>query len=273
MDVVRGDFAFDFASGAVKGAPGKQYLDPEIAGEGTKVILTNGNQVTIRPSPVQAVMPDWSQYKPIRHYFGRTDYQFFPCWLYHPTQEAVKAESAQEAGEKYGVELVERTDVERAEFGGGRYRWKFHGPWRVVPYHIVRSSVEANGKNLEIKRADPIAELAKALQISRGEDRNADPAMLEEFRQFQAWKTQQPLPPVEAPVQPELNAGPAEVPLPAENAAGNGDEEKQIWIAKAAEEDIKLDVRWTAETMKKYVTHERERRLAERKATQREQNK
>lgn len=274
MEVKRGDFAFDFVSGAVKGSANKEYLDPEIASEGTKVILSNGTEVRWSPPPAKPIIPDWSEIKSIRHYFNRNDHQFFPCWLYHPTQEPVIAKSAQEAGEKYGVELLERTDAERAEYGGGKYRWKFRGQWRTMPYHLVKSSIEASGKNLEIKKPDPIIELTRALQNARGDAHSSavDPAMIEEFRQFQAWKTklrnaeipQENRPSEELSAASVLNSEPT---TPIEN--GDGDS-KELWIAKAAEADIKIDKTWSAETMRRYIIQELERRVAERTTLQRD---
>ena len=63
VEVRQGDFKFDFASGAVTGPARREFLDPTISGEGTKVILSNGNEVSIRPSPVKPNIPDWSEYK------------------------------------------------------------------------------------------------------------------------------------------------------------------------------------------------------------------
>lgn len=275
-DVVRGDFAFDFTTGAVKGSPSRQFLDPEIAGEGTKVILSNGNEVSIRPSPAKPVIPDWSEYKSIRHYFNRTDYQFFPCWLYHPVEAPVIAKSAQEAGEKYGVELLERTDAERAEYGGGRYRWKFNGQWRTTPHGIIKAPIESSGKNVEIKKADPTELLTKALQGFKGNTASpdVDPALLEEFRAFQEWKARRSS--IQEPPAPPARTASVSGLLSDEEVAAinsetvdNGDL-KEEWIAKAKEAEVKISNTWTTERIRNVVMRELQRRAEERQLMQRE---
>lgn len=270
-DVVRGDFAFDYGTGTVKGlsSPNRQYLDPEISGEGTKVILSNGSEVRWSPPPSKPVIPDWSEYKSIRHYFNRVDHQFFPCWLYHPTEAPVIVKSAQEAGEKYGVELLERTDAERAEYGGGKYRWKFNTQWRTTPHNIVKAQIEASGKNLEIRKPDATEMLMRALQgfkSNAAPPPDVDPVLLEEFRAFQNWKAQR----ANADVAPEYRPSEEISSGSIADAEIENSSDKEEWLAKAREAEVKVDPRWTMERVRHHVMRELRKRAEERQMMQRE---
>src|SRR5690349_3209911 len=81
------------------------YLDPEIAGEGQKVIgevgqqliLSDGEQITYEVLPPKVVMPDLSSVKSLSRYFNRRGYQVYPAWLYHPIEQPRLVKTAQEA--------------------------------------------------------------------------------------------------------------------------------------------------------------------------------
>ena len=96
------------------------YLDPEIAGEGQKVV-TEG-ELSWSPPPVMPVMPDWSQIKSIRKYFNRAGGgSIFPVWLFHPTEPDREVANAEEAL-KLGVWRRKATIEEGSQFGV-QYTW------------------------------------------------------------------------------------------------------------------------------------------------------
>src|SRR5262245_24120542 len=110
------------------------YLDPEIAGEGQKVLLSDGEQVDFSPPPPKPVMPDWSQIKSIRKYFGRTKHAVYPAWLYHPTEPARVVKNADEAA-VLGVCYRDATVDERGRYGiTHTWDWKDGCLWRAIPY-------------------------------------------------------------------------------------------------------------------------------------------
>lgn len=296
-DVIQGDFAFDHVTGKVVGPASRearQYLDPKIAGEGTKVRLSNGSEITWSPPPTKTIMPDWSQVKHLQKYFNRREYQFFPCWLYHPHLPPVCVLSAQEAGEDYGVELKVRTEAERQRYGGGEYRWEFSGEWRTTPFTAPPPTMDTVRKNVIAHRADPIADLARLLggQVRVDPARieakpEIDQAMLDEFRQFQQWKaTQAAMREAAArgaahaeaaldeayqgggygaPAKPEEldgPSGPTRMPGPTGVQTGSP-AERDIWIQKAGEAGIHVDHRWSAATLRKHVMDELQRRVVE----------
>ena len=47
-------------------------LDPEIAGEGQKILSSEGEQLSWSPPPVRPAVPDMSQIKRLQRYFNRT---------------------------------------------------------------------------------------------------------------------------------------------------------------------------------------------------------
>jgi hypothetical protein len=267
MDVETGDFKFDFRSGKVSSSNAKNgYLDPVIANEGVRVILSDGQEVTWNPPPVKPVMPDWSQIKSIRHYFDRTDFHFFPCWLFHPIEDPIVVKNAREAFEKCGVHLLERSEQEQAEYGGGKYRWKFDSEWRVTPYDKKAKFDPLNpghGKNYVPRAPDPqiaqnslMAQLvptvaaAVVAAMQNGGTPNA-PANVnlddwDEFQKFLAFKkTAEAIAGVDAPA---LGAGPVI------------DDERAPWETQARELGMKIDGRWSLERLRKEVGAELERR-------------
>jgi len=275
MDVVQGNFAWDPATGKPVGsATGKrEYLDPEIAGEGTKVIMSDGTSVTYNPPPIKPSIPDWSTFKSIQKYFNRLDYHFFPTWLYYPDGRSEIAKDADEAGDKYGVWLKKRTDEEKAQFGGGDYRWEFGegSLWRPRPYAAPKFDPIKNlgaGKNYiptpvnpRVAQNELLAELiptvvaAVTTALKGSGDVQApshiDPKEWEAFLAFQAFKkTQEALEPA--------NEQPDEEP-----AADPQDDERSEWIAKANEAGIKIDGRWKLEKLRKNVMKELEKRVLE----------
>src|SRR6266436_1664891 len=113
-------------------------LDLEIAGEGQKVILSDGEQVAWTPPPPRPVVPDWSQIKSIQQYFNRTGYRVWPSWLYHPTEEARLVKDQDEAAE-LGVCYREATPDEHNRYGKKHvWDWTNESQWRPTPYHAPK---------------------------------------------------------------------------------------------------------------------------------------
>ncbi len=142
------------------------FLDPEIAGEGVKVILSDGKEVNFSPPPPKPSMPDWSQIKAIRHYFGRTDYQVFPAWLYHQDGSQCIVKNGQEAAE-LGVKFRESTVEERGRYGVQHvWDWAEDSKWRPKPWTNAKFEPDAqsNVKNFIRPVADPMAAQAELLR-------------------------------------------------------------------------------------------------------------
>ena len=59
-------------------------LAREIAEEGQPVAISD--EVGWAPPPVKPIIPDYSEVKSIKHYFGRSGYKTFPAWFYHPKE-------------------------------------------------------------------------------------------------------------------------------------------------------------------------------------------
>lgn len=183
------------------------YLDPEIAGEGLKVILSDGDQVSWTPPPAKPVMPDWSTIKSIRHYFNRTGYQVFPAWLYHPTEEPRLVKNADEAAE-LGVCYREANNDERSRYGlKAVWDWQDDSKWRPQPYEgrikfdpmkpgtgktymaTQQSPGAAQHQLLEAIIPAVAAAVAKSLQANGpAAPASIAPGDWEEFLKFKAWQ-------------------------------------------------------------------------------------
>ena len=181
------------------------YLDAEVAEEGQKVILDNGEQVSWTPPPVKASVPDMSQMKSLRHYFGRAGHKTYPAWLYHPTEKPVLVKDAAES-EKYGVRYRKAT-MEESERFGVTSTWDFADTkWRVKP--LQARTIDPNnletGKNFVASTPMPhiaqnsmiealipavAAAVAKSLQSSgTSAPGHIDPKQWEDFIAFQAFQ-------------------------------------------------------------------------------------
>ena len=271
MDVVSGNFAFDVKTGQVQGGASRQYLDPSISGEGTKVIMSDGQVVTYNPPPPQPVIPDHSKVKHLQKYYNRTDHNYFPMWLYHPSEPAVIAKSAQEAGEVYGVEWVETTEDERREYGLGSHRWKCSRGWQQKPFPKdikFDPNNPVHGKNYIAAPAKPIdptiAQNAMVEQLVTSlQSGNRDLLMQLAAIFAQAVGGS-------APVLRDAAAD-LQTPVPAE-ALSSGhraameaikdDGERAQWESIAREANIKVDGRWSLKKLREYVTAELEKKAA-----------
>lgn len=286
-DIVSGDFRFDTATKTVvsKGAQ-KAYLDPEIAAEGTKVILSDGTEITYNPPPAKAVIPDISEIKSLRKYFNRTDYFFFPTWMYHPTQPPAIAKNAEEAWTNFGVRLLERTDLERRQYGGGKYRWEMTKDWSTQPYDETPEPITplnvGHGKNLVTGAPDPLAAqntlvanliptvTAAVVTALKASGQGAAPSHIDqkewdEFLAFQAFKkTQAALDEQEGPLRGPRESNAHEAAMDTLRP----DIERTEWETKAKEAGIKIDGRWSLDKLRKHVMTALEARVTMADGTQ-----
>jgi hypothetical protein len=242
------------------------YLDPEVAGEGQKVILSDGEQVNWSPPPVAPVMPDWSTIKSIRHYFNRTGYAVYPAWLYHPSEAPRLVKNAQEAAE-LGVCHREATIDERGRYGLSHvWDWQDDSQWRPKPHGATKFDPANPGQgkffvatppNPAIARNELLAELVPAVAAAvatalkstgQGAPANIDPNDLDEFLQFQAWKKAQGM--IEAATADETTD---ELPQGSALNALSPAQERAAWEDEARVKGVKVDKRWSLDRLKAEV--------------------
>lgn len=275
MDVIRGDFGFDFKSGQVSGKVGaKQPLDPEIANEGQKVLLSDGEEVSWTPPAAKPVIPDWSEIKSIKRYFHKTGYQAFPAWFYGPNGEERLFRNREEA-DKEGIFYRKTTFEEKGQFGRD-FTWdkKPGCTWSPIPYPGTKKFDPNNvgaGKNYIATPVNPrvaqnellaeliptvVAAVTTALKGQPGVQAPAhiDPKEWDAFLAFQAFKkTQEVLEPAN---EQDMAFDP-----PGSNIRRDDDDERTEWLAKAKEAGIKIDGRWKLEKLQKHVIKELEKRV------------
>jgi hypothetical protein len=251
------------------------YLSPDIAGEGVKVIMSDGDQITYNPTPPKPVMPDWSGIKSIRHYFGRTDFRVWPAWLYHPTQEPRLVKNEYEAAD-LGVCFREATWEEKGKYGRDRvWDWKDECQWRPQPYpdtikfdptkleqgkEYIRTPVPQHTQNrdmLQMILPEVTAAVVNALkQGGAVNPTGIDPKQWDEFLAFQAWKkTQEAIDVVAPPVdenQTMMFGDPSQ-----QSALGSmamtEEQERALWEVEANKKGIRIDKRWSLDTLKERV--------------------
>jgi hypothetical protein len=248
MDVETGNFQFDFKTGQVKSSVARNgSLSPEIAGEGQKVLLSDGSVVSFNPAANKPIVPDWSEIKSIKHYFNRTDFYAWPAWFYHPSEAPIIIKGPEEAWEKYQIRRRESTMDERARTSCGPYVWDWpeECKWRPTPYHKEKFDPRnpGYGKNYVPEKFDPalaqsaaIRDLVEALKGGGEYPRSGlspiDPALAAEFAAFQAWR--------------EANRE-AEQPLKAI------DPDRVEWEEAARRVGVRPDGRWSLEKLKAKV--------------------
>jgi hypothetical protein len=239
-------------------------LDPEIAGEGQKVILDSGEQVNWSPPPVKPAIPDWTQIKSIQRYFNRTNYPVFPAWLYHPTEEPRIVKNADEAAQ-LGVCYREATIDEKGRYGLSHvWDWTEDSLWRSKPYHTAAFDPQrpGTGKTFIASPANPAvaqhallealipavaAAVAKSLKTDGAAAPAAvDPQQWDEFLQFQAWKKS----------SEAVNALATDAEPLGTNALSGGvdlSDERTAWEDEAKRKGIKIDGRWSLDRLKAEV--------------------
>jgi hypothetical protein len=231
------------------------YLDPEIAGEGERVITSEGDVVNWTPPPVRPAVPDMSQVKSLRKYFGRTGHGQWPAWLYHPVEKPRIVKNAQEAA-ALGVCYRKATDDERMRYGlQAMWDWKEDTEWRPKPFpkdlafdpdrletgktlvHREKSNVVAQNEMIEKLVPQIAAAVAAAVAAAMGVK----------------------------PSAPVLNAAAnAMAAAPEPRSIGDAvsvDEQKTesdkalkaMWIAEAETRGVKVDKRWGVERIKAEV--------------------
>lgn len=236
------------------------YLDPEIAGEGTRVIYSDGEQVTWTPPPPQPVMPDMSQIKSIRKYFNKTGHVVWPAWLYHPTESNRLVKDAHEAA-ALGVCYRQATQDERGKYGlSAVWDWKDDSQWRPLPWTTPKFDPANPGQGKtyipaqispQRQQTELVATVVAAVtQMLKSSGPSApasiDPKQWDEFVKFQAWQKANEVvaaaPVGQQEAEPQINALNAEEP-----------DEKAHWTAEAERKGIKLDGRWSLERIKAEV--------------------
>lgn len=252
------------------------YLDPEIAGEGQKVILSDGEQVSWSPPPARPVMPDWSQIKSIQRYFGRTGHQVYPAWLYHSKEEPRLVKNAEEAA-TLGICYRDATQEERGRYGlNAVWDWADDSQWRPKPHDAIKFDASKPGPGKTVIHSQPnpaiaqhalLQELIPAVAAAVAQSLKATgpsaPAHIDskdwdDFLQFKAWqKSSQAVELVSAAsAVPEMTFdAPEESALDdAENLAPinalSGEDEKALWIAEGERKGVKIDKRWSLERLK-----------------------
>ncbi len=272
---------FNIAGGLSKGAA-RVALDPEIAseggkvmpaGNGTVVILSNGDQVPFTPPPEKLVMPDLSNVKSLRHYFGQKAYQPYPAWLYHKSGEQKLVRNHKEAGD-LGIVYRETTRDERDRYGI-RHMWDWEEGclWRPSPWVEAKFDPKSPGssKNVIWSTPDPsiaqhdlvakmIPAVAAAVAQSLQSNGPAAPASVnpkewEEFLAFKAWQKTQEV--VNVAAATALSSPPVETDqpigeFPLDNAL-TPEQDRKLWEAEAERQGIKIDGRWSTERLKSEV--------------------
>lgn len=236
-------------------------LDGEIADEGQRVILSDGNTVPWDPPPAQAVMPDWSKIKSIRHYFNRKSHQVYPAWLYHPTENARLVKNADEA-KALGIFYRRATVDERGRYGvEAVWDWGHDCLWRAQPYSVAKFDPHNPGQgktyvptvqNPALAQSQLIETLIPAVAAAVAKSLNANgpgkPASIdkdewEQFLQFKAWQKASEV--VMAETVDELPEEPGN--------ALNADQDRALWLAEAERKGIKVDKRWGIDRLKSEV--------------------
>ena len=250
-------------------------LHPEIAGEGETVLMSDGDQISWTPPPVQPVMPDWSQIKSIRKYFGRKGHQTWPCWLYHPTEPARLLKNEHDAAE-LGVCYRDATADETARTGAKKvWDWKDGCEWRPTPFakDVKFDPLKAGpGKTFQPAPVNPAvaqnamvealipqvaAAVAQALKLAGpGAPASVEPKQWDEFLAFQAWQKTQQVVKSEGVV---LNALTEAMPIPEVDEESEYQEPPDVggeltaWRTEAEVKGIKVDKRWGLARLKEEV--------------------
>lgn len=247
------------------------YLDGEIADEGQKVILSDGEQVSWTPPPVKPSIPDWSQIKSLRKYFGRTGHQAFPAWFYHPTEQPRLMKNAKEAKAELGIFYRQATIDERGRYGvNAVWDWEKGCKWRAAPWEVAKFDPQNPGlgktyvpsppnpivaQNALLEALIPAVAAAVAQSLkSTGQAAPAeiDKAQWEAFLAFQAFQKANE-------VVGSLKENPAAaaegnaLALEGSNGANGAETERAQLEATATAKGIKVDGRWSLEKLRSAI--------------------
>ena len=225
---------------------GIEYLDPEIAGEGTHADApipgtwmdgTDPSAEEFQPDIEPPHVNDYAAFKKHKHYrqyFRPYRYQPFPAFMYHPT---------------LGEKIVKSKDEVAAL-----------GPeWSPTP---IKPRVDMTGKSLPVKSdtqrlaetiaatmpkgASPIDATAIAAIVA------AVMAAMPQNAAPQPTATNEPVGPIAASIEtiaPSLAAGETEA-KPAEALPSHENLERTALLELAAKENIKIDQRWGNKRLK-----------------------
>ncbi len=238
-------------------------LSAEIAGEGQRVIMSDGEIVNWTPPPAKPVMPDWSGIKSIAKYFNRTGYSPWPAWLYHPTEDPRLVKNADE-GAELGVCYREATADERARYGHKAvWDWQDDSDWRPQPWEGTQKfnpQKPEHGKTVIFGAPNPVhaqndlvrmlipevaAAVAQALKGSApGAPPNINPVDWEEYQKFLVFKK----------TSEGVNAlaGAMDDPLVGKNGLTE-DQQRSLYIEELEERGVKVDKRWSLERIMQEV--------------------
>lgn len=268
---------FNLAGGAMPSGSAKRALDAEIAGEGAKVIglgeeiiLSNGDRVAWIPPPEKLVIPDISNVKSIRKYFGQRGHQVYPAWLYHPDKPALLVKDAAEAA-AVGVMFRKATVEERNRYGLTEcWDWEKDSLWRPHPYKELPFDPKHPGAGKTVVYAAPDPSISQnqllanlvpsvAAAVTQALKANGpaapatvDPAQWDQFLAFQAWqKTSEAV----QSVAGDLAASSGETGQESSEAdlSGNAlspEQDRVLWETEAKRLGIKIDGRWSTERIK-----------------------
>lgn len=236
------------------------YLAPEIAGEGDPVVLSDGENMNWTPPPEKLVMPDWSQIKSIRHYFGRKGGPVYPAWLFHPTEPDRLVKNAAEA-DALGVCYRKATADEKMRYGHDSvWDWQDGSLWRPKPQRgrqfdpnkmetgkiyqpAQQSPAMANNALLESLIPAVAAAVAQSLKITGpAAPATIDPKQWEAFLAFQAFQKT-------AEAVDEIKQDQAYAERDEDELTGNAlnAPDRETVIAEAERAGIKVDKRWSVD--------------------------
>jgi hypothetical protein len=246
-------------------------LSPDIAGEGAKVLMSDGEVISFNLPPPKPVMPDWSSIKSIRHYFNRTGFRVFPAWLYHPTEQPRVVRDEHEAAD-LGVCYRDASIEEKGRYGLEHvWDWKDDSPWRPQPYagttkfnpnkaeqgkvYVATPQSQTSSNRELLNTVLPEVTAAVVAALKQGGSVAPDkinPQQWDEFLAFQAWKKTQEaidaiIPPtaaVEEVVEEEAEV--ADTGLPPE-------QERELWLEEANRKGVKVSKSWSLERLRTEV--------------------
>lgn len=240
------------------------YLDPEIAGEGQMVLMSDGENVPWAPPPVNPVIPDLSNIKSIKKYFRPYQFRAWPAWIYHPDQPPRLVKNADEAAE-LGICYREPTAHEKERFGDKKvWDWKDECEWRPFPFpkDLKFDPLKPGpGKEFQKGPVNPVAaEEAMILKVAAavgaalklagpGAPATVNPKQWDEFLAFQAWQKAQEVVKAEA-----VNALVPEIEQPEDPTESTAEDAELVaWRAEAEDKGIKVDKRWGLARLKMEV--------------------
>lgn len=258
-------------------------LDPEVAGEGLKAEMITEGDVSWMPPPEKLVIPDFSQIKSIRRYFGRVGHQPYPAWFYHPTEKPRLMNDAQQALDELDIFYRRATDEEERRYGiKAVWDTRNNSQWSATPYAKNSPSKfdprnPGQGKTYLPEPANPAiaqhqlvqdlipqvaAAVAQALKSTGpAAPAHIDPKDWDEFVAFQAWKKSQEVivAEAEAAMEPLPETAGLVEPVAGEVPEGNAlqqmssDAERSIWEDAARDHGIEIKPDWTLQELKAAV--------------------